>query len=228
MLPSRLWKPPVVSVNEIDIPEPAGMHLFVPSGAAICAAPEATPCVVRRPTVARIGEADLRREADTDPLTKLANRRGFDNRADRLLRSCADNDVRASVLMIDIDHFKAVNDTYGHDGGDLVLCAVGATLASRLRGIDLVARFGGEEFAVLMPGADLAAAEGRAEALRVAVAELATEIAPGTIAGVTISLGVAEHDRSLHETLQRADAALYRAKDNGRNQVVCDGASPRP
>ena len=190
--------------------------------------PEGFIIVTRDTTEMQQREADLRREADTDPLTKLANRRGFDHRADRLLRSCADNDVRAAVLMIDIDHFKAVNDTYGHDGGDLVLCAVGAMLASRLRGIDLVARFGGEEFAVLMPGADLAAAEGRAEALRVAIAELATEISPGTVAGVTISIGVAEHHRSLHETLQRADGALYRAKDNGRNQVVCDGASPRP
>lgn len=184
--------------------------------------PEGFIIVTRDATEMQRREEDLRREADTDPLTQLTNRRGFDSQADRLLTTCVVKDVPASVLMIDIDHFKAVNDTHGHDGGDLVLCAVGASLAGHLRPIDLLARFGGEEFAVLMPGADLAAASVRAEALRVAVAELAVEIAPGTVARVTISLGAAEHHRDLHETLRRADKALYLAKNNGRNRVVCE------
>jgi len=189
--------------------------------------PEGFIIVTRDTTEMQRREEDLRREAGTDPLTQLANRRGFDTRADRLLKACAVNDVPAAVLMIDIDHFKAVNDTHGHDGGDRVLCAVAASLAGHIRSIDLIARFGGEEFTVLMPGADLAAASGRAEALRAAIAELAVEIEPGTVAQVTISLGVAEHRRSLPETLQRADIALYLAKNNGRDQVVCDGSPPR-
>ncbi len=190
--------------------------------------PEGFIIVTRDATEMQRREEDLRREADTDPLTQLANRRGFDTRADRLLKACADNEVPVAVLMIDIDHFKTVNDTHGHDGGDLVLCAVGASLAGHLRTIDLLARFGGEEFAVLMSGADLAAASVRAEALRVAIADLTVEIAPGRAASVTISLGAAEHHRTLHDTLQRADTALYLAKNNGRNQVVCDGSPPRP
>lgn len=188
--------------------------------------PEGFIIVTRDTTEMQRREEDLRREADTDPLTGLANRRGFDHRADRLLKACAVNEVPAAVLMIDIDHFKVVNDTYGHDGGDVVLCAVGAALASHLRTIDLLARFGGEEFAVLLPGADLAAAPIRASALRIAIADLAVEVAPGTLAGVTISLGAAEYRTSLHDTLRRADAALYLAKDNGRNQVVCDESPP--
>ncbi len=190
--------------------------------------PDGFIVVTRDTTETRRREEALRREADTDPLTQLANRRGFDSRADRLLKACAANDVAASVLMIDIDHFKTVNDTHGHDGGDLVLCAIGASLNAHLRTTDLVARFGGEEFAVLLPGADLAAASSRAEALRVAIAELAVEIAPQTFAEVTVSLGAAEHHGSLQETLQRADAALYLAKNNGRNQVVLDDALLRP
>ena len=93
-------------------------------------------------------EEELRREADTDPLTGLANRRGFDVRAQRLTATCEHNGTPAAVLMIDIDHFKAINDTHGHDGGDIVLRAVADTLARGARPIDLVGRLGGEEFAV--------------------------------------------------------------------------------
>ena len=187
--------------------------------------PEGFIIVTRDITEMQRREEDLRREADTDPLTRLANRRGFDSRADRLLKACAVNDVPAAVLMIDIDHFKKVNDTHGHDGGDLVLCAVGSTLARHLRSTDLLGRLGGEEFAVLMPGADVAAASRRAEVLRGVIADLTVEVTPDTLARVTISLGVAAHHRSLHETLQRADTALYLAKNNGRNQVVCDAST---
>jgi diguanylate cyclase (GGDEF)-like protein/PAS domain S-box-containing protein len=188
--------------------------------------PEGFIIVTRDTTEMHRREDDLRHEADTDPLTKLANRRGFDTRADRLLKACAVNDVPASVLMIDIDHFKAVNDTYGHDGGDLVLCAVAAALAAHLRTMDLLARFGGEEFAVLMPGAALGAASRRAEALRAAIAELVVVLAPGVEGSVTISIGVAGHNGSLPEAIQRADVAMYEAKNTGRNRVVCDALPP--
>ncbi len=190
--------------------------------------PEGFIIVTRNSTEMKRREEDLRREAETDPLTQLSNRRGFDSRADRLLKACAATDAPASVLMIDIDHFKLVNDTYGHDGGDLVLRALGACLASRIRTADVLARFGGEEFAVLMPGADLAAASVRAEVVRAAVADLAVEVAPGTVIQVTASIGVAEYRGSLDDALQRADAALYLAKDSGRNRVVSDGSPTTP
>jgi diguanylate cyclase (GGDEF)-like protein/PAS domain S-box-containing protein len=190
--------------------------------------PEGFIIVTRDSTEDHHREENLRREADTDPLTELSNRRGFDARAARQLATCAENEAPATVLMIDIDHFKAVNDTHGHDGGDLVLCAVGESLADHIRTNDVLARFGGEEFAVLLPGANLADASTRAEALRAAVADLTVEIAPGTVAHVTISIGTAEYDGSLDEALQRADAALYCAKETGRNRVVADDSSPHP
>ncbi len=183
--------------------------------------------VTRDSTEMKRREEDLRHEADTDPLTQLANRRGFDTRADRLLQACAISGAPASVLMIDIDHFKRVNDTHGHDGGDVVLCAVAASLTGHIRSADVLARFGGEEFAILMPGADLGSAADRAEALRVAIADLAVEVAPGTVVQVNVSIGVAAYDGSLDETLQRADAALYVAKNTGRNRVARDGEPPR-
>jgi diguanylate cyclase (GGDEF)-like protein/PAS domain S-box-containing protein len=184
--------------------------------------PEGFIIVTRDATEVRRREEDLRREADTDPLTSVANRRGFDARAIRLIAACHANGLQASVLMIDIDHFKAVNDTYGHDGGDIVLRAVSATLSQHLRAIDLLGRVGGEEFAVLLSGAGREAATTRAEALRLAVADLRIEVAPRTTAAVTISVGVAAHGAELLETLRRADVALYRAKGDGRNRVSAD------
>lgn len=186
--------------------------------------PEGFIVVTQDSTEAKHHEEDLQREADTDPLTQLRNRRGFDARADRQLAACVDNDAPATVLMIDIDRFKSINDTHGHDGGDIVLRAVAESLADHIRTDDVVARFGGEEFVVLLPGADLTDATSRAEALRAAIDGLTVEVEPGLIAHVTISIGVAEFDGSLDEALHRADAALYVAKDNGRNQVVSDGA----
>ena len=186
--------------------------------------PEGFIIVTRDSTEEHHREQNLRREADTDPLTQLTNRRGFDAQADEVLAACAENEAPATVMMIDIDHFKAVNDTHGHDGGDLVLRAVAASLADDVRSDDVLGRFGGEEFAVLMPGADLTDASTRAEKLRTAVADLTVEVASGTDVQVTVSIGIAEYDGSLEEALHRADAALYLAKDNGRNQVVSDGA----
>jgi diguanylate cyclase (GGDEF)-like protein/PAS domain S-box-containing protein len=185
--------------------------------------PEGFIVITRDATELRRREEELRREADTDPLTQLANRRGFDVRAHRLLAACEVNGSPASLLMIDIDHFKKINDTHGHDGGDVVLCAVGGALRSHLRAIDLIGRLGGEEFAVLLPGADEIAATSRADALRSTVEDLDIELASRVSVGVTISVGVARHHGHLADTLQRADAAMYIAKQTGRNRVVSDG-----
>jgi len=165
-------------------------------------------------------EDELRHEADTDPLTKLANRRGFDARAAPLITSCASNGAAVSVMMLDIDHFKMVNDTYGHDAGDQVLRSLGAALIGRLRTIDLIARFGGEEFAVLLPGATLDTAARTAEALRATVEDLSIEVAPNTVIHVTISIGVTQLSGDLTETLRHADTALYTAKRLGRNRIA--------
>lgn len=185
--------------------------------------PEGFIIVTRDSTEDHQDKENLRREADTDPLTQLTNRRGFDAGAEQEVVACEVNGRPATVMMIDIDHFKSVNDTHGHDGGDIVLRSVAASLAEHVRTADVLARFGGEEFAVLMPGADLADATARAETLRAAVADLAVEVASGTVVQVTVSIGVAAYDGSIEEALQRADAALYRAKQSGRNRVVSDG-----
>ncbi len=182
--------------------------------------PDGFVVITRDATEARLREESLRREADTDPLTSLANRRGFDARAVRLVAACEVNGVPASVLMLDIDHFKAVNDTFGHDGGDIVLRAFAETVAAAVRSLDIVGRLGGEEFAVLLPGADVDAAARTAEAIRAKVEQLHIEVAPGTSAPVTVSIGVAPLDGDLAGALGRADDALYRAKAGGRNRVV--------
>ena len=184
--------------------------------------PEGFIVITRDATELRRREDELRKEADTDPLTQLANRRGFDVRANRMLAACVVNGSPASLLMIDIDRFKAINDTYGHDGGDVVLRAVGEALSSNLRAIDLVGRLGGEEFAVLLPGADVRAAARRADVLRCAIEQLDIELDGGSSARVTISVGVASHDGRLADTLRRADEAMYVAKQTGRNRVVAE------
>jgi diguanylate cyclase (GGDEF)-like protein len=128
--------------------------------------------------------------------------------------------------MLDIDHFKRVNDTHGHLTGDAVLAALSATLRGLLREYDIIGRFGGEEFAILLPHTDIAAAEQITERLRAKLAEIS--VTPGTGSStetplqVTVSIGVAalaHSRRDLDELIAAADAALYRAKAQGRNQV---------
>ncbi len=158
----------------------------------------------------------VRNAADTDPLTGLLNRRGFDR--------CRGKGTSGSIIFLDIDDFKTVNDALGHDVGDLVLSATADLLRSVLRQGELVARFGGEEFVVFLPGMDLETAEQIAERIR-ASAEftLSTELGR-----VTLSAGVAEQTagQSFAEALNRADDALYTAKRSGRNRVrVYDPAS---
>lgn len=149
-------------------------------------------------------------EAETDPLTGIANRRGFDRRA---RRSGAN-----SILLIDIDRFKAVNDSYGHDVGDRVLRQVAGVLHAGLRPTDLVARLGGEEFVVQLTGQTGPAAMEVAERLRMAV-EAEVRVSGRS---VTISVGVAEQrdGAPVAEAIQRADKGTYAAKTGGRNRVM--------
>ncbi|EHQ52912.1 PAS/PAC sensor-containing diguanylate cyclase [Ectothiorhodospira sp. PHS-1] len=168
-------------------------------------------------------EYELRRMATTDFLTGLYNRRHFISRmADELARIRRRANQPSSLLMVDLDYFKNINDTYGHSAGDLVLQHFADTLRSCLRRMDLPARTGGEEFAVLLPGTSEQEALILAERLRRKV-KSTPAVTPEAIIAVTVSIGITllrAEDSGPDATLGRADEALYRAKNSGRNQVV--------
>jgi diguanylate cyclase (GGDEF)-like protein len=127
------------------------------------------------------------------------------------------------VIALDIDHFKRLNDTFGHDAGDFVLRALGEQLRAATRDSDIACRFGGEEFGIILPGASLSAARAKAEALRASVEALKLEFDGKALGSFTISAGVAAmppHAQDWTFTLQTADRALYVAKQQGRNRVV--------
>jgi diguanylate cyclase (GGDEF)-like protein len=162
-------------------------------------------------------EAEIHLLATTDSLTGIANRREFS----RILASEVDRATRygtpLSLIMYDLDHFKRVNDSFGHDVGDEVLRAVTEVVQENIRSVDVAARWGGEEFMVLMPQSDLAAARSAAEKLRQAIEQHRYE----RIGTVTVSLGVAALGPldNANMLLKRVDDALYLAKENGRNRV---------
>jgi two-component system cell cycle response regulator len=166
--------------------------------------------------------------AVTDELTGLNNRRFMESQIIALVERAAAGGDPVSALMIDIDHFKAINDTYGHDVGDEVLREFAARLATNVRAIDLPCRYGGEEFTVIMPGAPLEAAEKVAERIRLHVAGAPFRVAAGSeLLNVTISIGVAASlgEGDTPEALvKRADAAVYAAKAGGRNRVIARAA----
>lgn len=177
--------------------------------------------VARDMTERKRTEDELKRYATVDPLTGAFNRRHglarlaieFDRRS-RSGQSCA-------VLMLDIDRFKSINDTHGHDAGDAVLCTMVLTCTAELRTVDMLARWGGEEFLVLLTDTDAEAAIAIAERLREAVAAMLVPVGSNAIIAFTVSIGVAVPvNDDLHDLLRRADAALYAAKAGGRNRVV--------
>jgi diguanylate cyclase (GGDEF)-like protein len=160
-------------------------------------------------------------QARTDALTGLLNRRGFETQMAFGLAMARRSGRPLSLITVDVDHFKRVNDTYGHEAGDEVLRRLAHTLEERLRGSDVVARLGGEEFVVLLPDTDLAGAQAIAQALIKTIAEQRDPVV-GTI---TVSAGVASM-RGLQDNgtdiLRRGDAALYEAKGQGRNRVCVE------
>jgi two-component system, cell cycle response regulator len=163
--------------------------------------------------------------AVTDPLTQLHNRRYISSRLQQVAQLVASGETSASVIIADLDYFKRVNDTYGHEAGDVVLKEFSDRLKSRLRAVDLAARYGGEEFVVLMPDAPLSEAQAGAERLRAAVAQTPFRLpGDGGVLQVTVSIGVAEicPGDDVDAVLRRADEALYRAKAAGRNCVMSD------
>ncbi|MGE0749837.1 MAG: PleD family two-component system response regulator [Variibacter sp.] len=165
--------------------------------------------------------------AVTDVLTGLHNRRYMEMHLAALVEQSTARGKPLSVLVLDIDHFKSINDSYGHDSGDDVLREFGARIRKSIRGIDLACRIGGEEFVIVMPETDLAVAGMVAERLRRRIAAEAFPISNAAPISVTISIGIAAlagPNDNATAILRRADQALYRAKRDGRNRVVADAA----
>jgi diguanylate cyclase (GGDEF)-like protein len=171
---------------------------------------------------------ELETRANTDGLTGLPNRRAFDEMLTREISQAKRQDKPLSVMLMDVDHFKRFNDTYGHQAGDLVLQQVAAAIRSTVRKADFPARYGGEEFVVIMPFTPPGGAKIAAERARAAV-EATTVEWEGEELHVTISIGCSTlddptHKRAAVKVLRNADDALYDAKDSGRNKVCMNGA----
>lgn len=167
-----------------------------------------------------------RRLALHDGLTNLLNRRAFDDFLERAVSQASRTNQPVSLLMLDLDHFKRLNDTYGHAAGDVALQAAAAEIRHQARGGDLAARYGGEEFALILPDTDGAAAFRMAERLRIALAERAVKAGKETIR-ITASCGVSATDlgyQTPEELIHSADEALYASKETGRNRTSLAGA----
>ncbi len=177
-------------------------------------------------------QKQFRRLAETDALTGAANRRAFMQYLEMKARNAIRDDTPLSVIMLDLDHFKAINDTHGHAAGDAVLIDTVHTIQACLRDGDMLGRLGGEEFCVVFPGAGLHSTSLAAERIRASVETMTIKTDAGVAIPVTASLGVASlgHDDLIAAPdllLQAADAALYRAKATGRNRVeLDDGLTP--
>jgi len=170
----------------------------------------------------------VRKQALTDGLTALANRQAFDTELARLCQALGEGQGDFCLVMLDIDHFKTFNDTYGHPVGDEVLRLVARTLSHGVRGGDLVARYGGEEFACLLPGTDQVAAARVANALRAKVESMSLVRRKNgdRLGRITVSVGLAQavQAETPEKLLARADAALYLAKNRGRNRIEVSAA----
>jgi diguanylate cyclase (GGDEF)-like protein len=165
----------------------------------------------------------LRMQSVRDPLTGLFNRRYLEETFERELRRAEREERPLSVIMLDVDRFKEINDTFGHDAGDAVLGALGNLLRGACRAADIACRYGGEEFILILPSASLPDAHRRAEEIRAAIREVQVIHEGRPLAPVRCSMGVSafpEHGKAVGNLLRAADAALYRAKREGRDQVV--------
>nr|WP_233167594.1 GGDEF domain-containing protein [Xylophilus sp. ASV27] len=180
-----------------------------------------SPCGYLQGVIDGLCELSLR-----DPLTGLSNRRQFQAMLEREIDRVARSGEFALLLMLDIDHFKVVNDTYGHQAGDQVLQAVARLLSSCIRPMDMLARYGGEEFAVVLPGCQAAFGRMVAERIRADLEATPLRISPSLELNVTVSIGGAFAQPWIRSTallwIDRADHQLYRAKAQGRNRVCLE------
>lgn len=174
----------------------------------------------------RVAHKQMKELVNTDTLTGVSSRRYFLDRVTAELDRTRRHGGRVSLLMLDIDHFKQVNDQYGHPGGDIVLKHFAAVCKSTLRSHDLIGRLGGEEFVVALPETELEGAYCVAEKLRLAVASTPIDVTNGPVA-ITVSIGLttssSDPEESLQSLMSKADAALYAAKQSGRNKVCVAG-----
>jgi diguanylate cyclase (GGDEF)-like protein len=173
----------------------------------------------------------LREQATRDPLTNLFNRRHMEESLQRELRRAERRQRPLGILMLDLDHFKRCNDTFGHDAGDALLRAVGHFLETHIRGEDLACRYGGEEFLLILTDSSLGDTAKRAEELREGIKGLQVRPRGTTLGPVSASLGVAvfpEHGVTADALVRAADAALYQAKAEGRDRVVIGQPLPLP
>ncbi|WP_448569627.1 GGDEF domain-containing protein [Thalassotalea ganghwensis] len=168
-------------------------------------------------------QQELNQQATTDALTGVFNRRMLMVIGDELIASAKRYQQSLSLLILDLDHFKKINDQFGHLAGDKALQEVANTLKSKLRDSDCIARYGGEEFVVILPHTDLSKAKSTAETLRAAIANCVVPLSEDKLT-FTTSIGVAAlstHTLTISDLIKEADLALYQAKENGRNQVIC-------
>ena len=165
----------------------------------------------------------VKKEAMTDGLTGLANRKAFDKQIHDWVEETGTSGGDLCLMMLDIDHFKQFNDTYGHQTGDQVLRLVARTLTDGVKGRDMAARFGGEEFAIILPDTPLSGAVMVAEVLRKSVEskEIINKTSNENLGQITFSAGVAQYIKgeSITDFIGRSDTALYKAKNSGRNQI---------
>ncbi|WED42733.1 diguanylate cyclase [Legionella cardiaca] len=167
---------------------------------------------------------NLRYQSIRDPLTGLYNRRYLEDILFKQIHQAERSKFSFALLMIDVDHFKKINDNYGHDAGDVALREIGKVLEDSVRQGDVAARYGGEEFLLMLHNIDLDKAKKRAEQLRIAISKLQIKFGAQPVIPVTISVGIAifpRDSKSKEELIELADKALYEAKASGRNQVVC-------
>lgn len=172
-------------------------------------------------TSARI-QVESERVAMTDGLTGLHNRRWLSDSFKRQMHRCELDKLPCTVIMLDIDHFKEVNDQYGHIAGDRILCSVAQALLNTMRPADLIARYGGEEFALCLPDTSIKDSRLISERLRISIANTTTTFEEGKLLpAVTVSLGIAQMQpgQTLDSLISAADSALYRAKAQGRNCI---------
>lgn len=173
-------------------------------------------------------QADLRQQAETDPLTRLLNRRAFDQQAKRAMQAADRHGDPMFLLFLDLDHFKSINDRFGHSAGDRVIQGLADTILATIRETDLSARLGGEEFAILLSRTHADTAHAVAERIRRRIETRPFQCATGQEFTATLSVGIAEWrpKDDLDALMHRADEALYLAKKLGRNRVVAGAEEP--
>jgi diguanylate cyclase (GGDEF)-like protein len=178
---------------------------------------EAAPVLEAKRLTETLRESNLR-----DPMTGLHNRRFLEETAEHLIATAQRRDGHLAIMMLDLDYFKMVNDNHGHDAGDAVLKALARVLVQSVRASDLVIRYGGEEFMILLQNTSASSALPIAEKIRTGVEAMKVQIAGNTLQK-TISIGIADFpgdSDTFWQTVKYADVALYKAKEQGRNRVI--------